>query len=156
MPVGEDFAVGTCTVRAFHTPHDTDESVGYRISGEAVFALATDMGQVTDEIRAGLLGADTALIEANHDLAMLRDGPYPFPLKRRILSSRGHLCNDDCAALARLLAENGTRQIVLGHLSRENNRPELALATVGRALEGLDTRLCCAPPLGPLELEVLC
>ncbi len=154
IPVGEPFPVGALTVTAFHTPHDTDESVGYRIEGSAVFALATDMGCVTDEIRSALRGADAALIEANHDLQMLRDGPYPFPLKRRILSERGHLSNDSCAVLARYLAENGTRQIVLGHLSRENNRPELAFQTVAAALEGTDAALCCAPPEGPLILEL--
>lgn len=154
IPVGEPVSVGELTVTAFHTPHDTDESVGYRVRGSACFALATDMGHVTDEIVAGLTGADTALIEANHDLQMLRDGPYPFPLKRRILSEHGHLSNEGCAALARLLAERGTRQLILGHLSRENNRPELALRTVSEALRGLEVRLCCAPPVGPLTLEV--
>ena len=153
IPVGELFTLGTLHVRAFHTPHDTDESVGYRIEGEAVFAMATDMGRVTDEIRGGLLGADLALIESNHDLQMLRDGPYPFPLKRRILSEQGHLSNADCASLARQLADSGTGTIVLGHLSRENNRPEIALKTVSEALEDLPVRLCCAPPEGPLKLE---
>ena len=153
IPVGEEFALGALRVLAFRTPHDTDESVGYRVSGSAVFALATDIGCVTDEIRAGLRGADAALIEANHDLQMLRDGPYPFPLKRRILSDRGHLSNERCAALARELAEGGTKTLVLGHLSRENNRPALALRTVGEALLGLDVSLCCAPALGPMEIE---
>ncbi len=156
IPVGEPFAVGDCTVLAFHTPHDTDESVGYRVEGDAVFALATDMGAVTDEIRAGLLGADTVLIEANHDLRMLCDGPYPVQLKRRILSAHGHLSNADCALLARELAESGTRQIILGHLSKENNRPAIALAAVGEALRDLRVGLCCAPPEGPMEVEVSC
>ena len=97
IPVGESFPVGNLSVRAFHTPHDTDESVGYRVEGSAVFSLATDMGRVTDEIREALTGSDAVLIESNHDLQMLRDGPYPFPLKRRILSSHGHLSNTDCA-----------------------------------------------------------
>ena len=153
IPVGEFFSLGTLRVMAFHTPHDTDESVGYRVEGESVFAMATDMGRVTDEIRGGLLGADLALIESNHDLQMLRDGPYPFPLKRRILSEHGHLNNADCALLARQLAESGTAAIVLGHLSRENNRPEIARQTVAAALEDLQVSLYCAPPEGPLELE---
>jgi Metal-dependent hydrolases of the beta-lactamase superfamily I len=150
---GEPFPIGRLRITAFHTPHDTDESVGYRVEGESVFALATDMGQVTDEIRAGLLGAGAVLIESNHDIQMLRDGPYPFPLKRRILSARGHLSNDDCALLARSLAENGTKHIILGHLSRENNRPQIAAATVSAALDGLSVELLCAPPFGPLDLE---
>lgn len=154
IPVGEDFAIGRLGVRAFHTPHDTDESVGYRVEGSAVFSLATDMGTVTDEIRAALTGSRAVLIEANHDPQMLRDGPYPFPLKRRILSEHGHLSNPDCAVLARYLAERGTQDIILGHLSRENNRPPLALSAVSEALGELPVRLYCAPPLGPLTITL--
>ena len=160
IPVGEDFAVGGFAVRAFHTPHDTDESVGYRVRGEGEFALATDMGCVTEEIVQGLLGADTVLIESNHDEQMLRYGSYPVYLKRRILSERGHLSNANCALLARRLAEGGTSRIILGHLSRENNRPELALAASRAALEGTGARLCCAPVSGcltvPVERKELC
>lgn len=160
IPVGEDFGVASLRVTAFHTPHDTDESVGYRVAGEGVFALATDMGRVTDEVREALLGADTVLIESNHDEEMLRYGPYPVYLKRRILSARGHLSNADCAQLARQLADAGTRRIILGHLSRENNRPELALAASLAALEGTETQLCCAPVSGcltvPVERTSLC
>ena len=154
IPVGEPFPVGGLMATAFHTPHDTDESVGYRVEGGAVFALATDMGCVTEEIRRGLRGADAVLIEANHDLRMLRDGPYPFPLKRRILSDHGHLSNDDCALLAAELVRGGTRKLILGHLSRENNRPELALDTVAEALRGLDAELYAAPPFGPLHITI--
>ena len=93
IPVGESFPLGSLSVRAFHTSHDTDESVGYRVEGEGVFALATDTGCVTEEIEEGLRGAGTVLIEANHDEEMLRYGPYPVYLKRRILSERGHLSN---------------------------------------------------------------
>lgn len=154
IPVGEPFPIGTLTVRAFHTSHDTDESVGYRLEDRDIFALATDTGCVTEEIRNGLLGADAVLLEANHDTGRLLDGPYPFYLKRRILSERGHLCNADCAALARTLCESGTRRIVLGHLSKQNNTPELALAAVSSALEGLDVQLSLAPPSGFLCIEV--
>ena len=154
IPAGEDFQIGRLTVRAFHTPHDTDESVGYRVEGRGIFALATDMGHVTDEVLGGLLGADTVLIESNHDLAMLSDGPYPVSLKRRILSDHGHLSNADCAALAERLVEQGTQTVILGHLSRENNRPELAREETGRLLQGSGARLYCAPPWGCLSVEV--
>lgn len=154
IPVGERTVVGSLAVTAFHTMHDTDESVGYRVEGSSVFAIATDTGCVTEEISSKLLGADTVLVEANHDVRMLRDGAYPFVLKKRILSDRGHLSNDDCALLARALADSGTRQLILGHLSRENNTPELAMQTVGDALNGTGARLLCAPVLGFLELEV--
>ena len=154
IPVGEEFAVRGFAVRAFHTPHDTDESVGYRVRGEAVFALATDMGCVTEEISGGLLGADTVLIESNHDEQMLSYGPYPVQLKRRILSDHGHLSNLDCAALAAKLARTGTRTIILGHLSKENNRPEIALRETERALEGSGARVYCAPVYGCLSVDV--
>ncbi len=154
IPTGTPVRIGGMQVTAFHTPHDTDESVGYRVEGRGIFALATDMGHVTDEVYEGLLGADAALIESNHDLEMLRGGPYPVYLKRRILSDRGHLSNADCAVLARKLAEAGTGTIILGHLSRENNRPELAFSETERELAGLDTKLCCAPVFGCLSVEV--
>ena len=151
---GEDFHIGALRVRAFHTPHDTDESVGYRVEGRGVFALATDMGHVTEEVLEGLTGADTVLIESNHDPDMLLNGPYPVRLKRRILSDHGHLSNPDCAALAQKLAESGTRTVILGHLSKENNRPEIALRETQHALEDRAVRLYCAPVFGCLSLEV--
>lgn len=154
ITVGEPFPLGNVNISAFHTPHDTDESVGYRIEGGGIFALATDMGHVTDEVEQALSGADTVLIESNHDEEMLRYGPYPVYLKRRILSDRGHLSNACCALLARRLAEMGTGRIILGHLSRENNRPERALATAKAALEGTQTELYCAPEFGCLEVQV--
>ena len=160
IPVGADFRIGSLRVRAFHTPHDTDESVGYRVEGSCVFALATDMGCVTEEVLHGLLGADAALIEANHDPDMLLDGPYPVYLKRRILSDHGHLSNADCAILARRLAESGTSTLILGHLSRENNRPQLALAACEKTLGGCGVHLHCAPVYGhlclPVERRSLC
>ena len=154
IPVGQSFSVGALHVTAFHTSHDTDESVGYRVEGEAVYAHATDSGCITDEMRAALLGADTVLLESNHDEEMLRYGPYPFYLKKRILSDRGHLSNAACAAFARNLAENGTSRIILAHLSRENNTPGKAMAETGQALLGTETELYCAPVLGCLTVPV--
>lgn len=160
IPVGEPFTVGNLTVLAFHTPHDTDESVGYRVEGDGIYAHATDMGCVTEEVLRALTGADTVLIESNHDEEMLRYGPYPVHLKRRILSDRGHLSNDNCAKLARTLADSGTRRIILGHLSRENNTPQKAFIASSAALAGTDAALYCAPVLGlltvPVERETLC
>lgn len=149
--------LGGVTVTAFPTPHDTPQSVGYRIEAEGlVFALATDTGHVTDTMRRYLAGAHLAVIEANHDEKMLREGPYPVPLKRRVLSERGHLSNADCAALAGFLARNGAEKLVLAHLSRQNNRPSLARAAVAPALEleGTETELFVAPEKGRLDIEV--
>ena len=154
IPVNEAFTIGSLTVTAFHTPHDTDESVGYRVEGEGIFALATDMGHVTEEVFSALSGADTVLIESNHDEEMLRYGPYPVYLKRRILSDRGHLSNACCAQLSRKLALGGTRRIILGHLSRENKTPALALSAARESTAGLPVELFCAPVFGCLSLEV--
>lgn len=150
---GEAFDVGEVCITPFATPHDTAESVGWRVEGDGVFGLATDMGCVTDEIRAGLTGADTVLIEANHDVEMLRFGPYPAVLKRRILSDHGHLSNDCCGELAAYLADHGTKCVVLGHLSRENNTPDRAYRAVADALAGRDTQLYTAPADGRFTVE---
>ncbi len=156
LPLERPLDFGGACVTAFPTPHDTPQSVGYRIEAESLcFAFATDTGHVSDTMRRYLLGADMALIEANHDLAMLREGSYPAFLKRRVLSARGHLSNDDCARLAADLAASGCRKLILGHLSRQNNRPSLARAAVAAALQGRDTELFVAPEKGRLELEVM-
>ena len=101
-----------------------------------------------------LSGADTVLIESNHDEEMLRYGPYPVYLKRRILSDSGHLSNACCADLARKLALGGTRQIILGHLSRENNSPAIAMSAARESTAGLPVELYCAPVYGCLSLKV--
>ena len=131
---GQDYSIDNLSVLPFHTPHDTPESVGYRITGSAAFGFCTDCGHVTDEMLEGLRGVDAAVIEANHDLEMLKNGPYPYPLKRRILSDNGHLSNDCCAQLACELCKNGAKQLVLGHLSRENNLPSIARKSVSDSL----------------------
>lgn len=155
IPVGEELSLGALTLRAFFTSHDTDESVGYRVEGDgAVFAVATDTGCVTEEIFDALRGAETVLIEANHDKQMLMDGPYPVFLKQRILSDTGHLSNAHCGELARALVDCGTRRVVLGHLSRTNNTPDLALDTVGEALGGAEAELMCAPANGFMDLTI--
>ena len=155
IPVGEGFTVAGVAARAFPTPHDASGSVGYRLEGpDGVFALATDMGEVTEDVLEGLSGARVALVEANHDIDMLRAGPYPVYLKRRILSGTGHLSNDNCAALAALLADSGTRCLILGHLSRENNTPALALSTVRAALAGREVSVCVAPAAERLTVEM--
>lgn len=123
--------IKSLAVKAFPTPHDSRASVGYKLTftdgGEEIsIAYATDIGHVTDVMLENMLGSKYAVIESNHDLDMLRDGPYPVDLKARIASPRGHLSNTDCATLASKLAERGAKAILLAHLSEENNLPELA------------------------------
>ena len=131
IEVGQDLKIGDLSIHAFHTPHDTDESVGYKITnGIKNFALATDMGHVTEEVLRELIGVDAAVLEANHDVELLKKGPYPFHLKKRILSDYGHLSNRLCGLLAGRLFEHGAKNIILAHLSNENNTPELAYETV--------------------------
>lgn len=130
-----NFFIGPMEIMAFSTPHDASDSVGYiaELDG-ARFALATDIGCVRDSWLKHVLGADAVLLESNYDPDMLKAGPYPYDLKKRILSRRGHLSNDDAGATAAQLIRAGARQIVLGHLSKENNFPELALKSAEVAL----------------------
>lgn len=134
FPLGENIVLGGLTVRAFPTPHDAEQSVGYRIEGSTVLGYCTDCGYISQEILEGLLGVKIALIESNYDPRMLMDGPYPVYLKRRISSDRGHMSNTDCGKLAVTLAQSGTKGFILAHLSKVNNDPGLALHTVSNAL----------------------
>lgn len=141
-----DFA--DCTVRSFSTSHDAADPVGYRVdSADGSLGLLTDTGFVTDAAREALAGVDTLLLEANHDLELLQYGSYPYFLKKRILGDEGHLSNHAAAEFACFAARGGTRDILLAHLSKENNTPELAEYTVARALQsaGLSVRLGVAP-----------
>ncbi len=139
---GDSFEVGSFGVESFATSHDTEQSVGYAVTrSNRTAAVATDLGQVTDLVRGGIEGAHLLVCEANHDVEMVRSGPYPYFLKERILGSRGHLCNEDGAALAHRAVEGGAHTVVLAHLSSENNTPQRAHHTVQTHLEamGIDT-----------------
>lgn len=129
--------VGDLTVRSFPLPHDSAGHVGYMFADAAgdTAGLATDMGYATMDAYNHLRHCRTVVLEANHDLDMLRMGPYPFPLKQRILSRGGHLSNVDCAGLCCGLAGGHTERIILAHLSHENNTPEIAYQTVRTALD---------------------
>ena len=145
---GDAFTVGSLRALPFRTSHDARESVGYRIeSGDGSLAVLTDTGCITDEAHDLALGADTLLLEANHDVELLTTGPYPYPLKRRILGEYGHLSNEAAAEFAVECVRAGTSDILLAHLSGENNTPDLAEYAVGRALQarGLSVRLAAAP-----------
>lgn len=154
LPIGSEVCFDDVRVCSFATSHDTDESAGYRIEADRIFSLATDTGIVTEEVFRGLCGADAVVIESNHDIEMLRFGGYPYYLKQRIMSDRGHLSNDACAQLARRLADEGTQYMILGHLSRENNTPGKAFAAVNAALVGRGVQLYVAPEAERLSLEI--
>ncbi len=132
----KEFKIGTIDIRPFAIPHDASEPVGYRLTDkDGAFTVATDLGHISDELIDDLSGSDSIIIEANHDLEMLRTGVYPYYLKRRILGEKGHLSNDACARLCAMLAQSGTKSFWLGHLSKENNTPTLAFETVREILK---------------------
>lgn len=111
--------------------HDAVDPVGYAIySGKSKACVATDLGYFSDEVRENTKDADVVLLESNHDVEMLKFGPYPYNLKRRILSNVGHLSNDDCGKAIVTMTENNCKNIILGHLSKTNNYPDLAYETV--------------------------
>ncbi|MDR0426848.1 MAG: MBL fold metallo-hydrolase [Clostridiales bacterium] len=148
-----DFFVGDLTVAPFEVPHDVP-CVGYSVyhAGKKV-SIATDLGQMPAALVSALGDSELILIESNHDTALLASNRhYPPYLKRRILSGHGHLSNDACADCLVEFAKSGVRQIVLGHLSKENNYPELAFETAKRRLsrdgfyEGRDIRVDVAAP----------
>ncbi len=131
----QEFYLGTMRVKPFRTPHDAAEPVCYRLSDdESDAAVATDMGYMNRALLRNILGCRSVVLESNHDIEMLKTGPYPPPLKERILSEHGHLSNRTAAMSAVLLAEYGTKKILLGHLSAENNTPEKALSCTVDAL----------------------
>lgn len=123
--------VGNILVSSFRTPHDSAMSVGYRLeidtdNGARSIGIATDIGYVTRGICRALEGCESVVIESNHDEDMLREGSYPYELKLRILSNKGHLSNKASAAFGAHLAARGTRSFLLAHLSEENNTPDTA------------------------------
>lgn len=120
-------------VKSFATPHDSYGSVGF-VVGDKTFAYCTDLGYMTRDIAQAILGTHTLYIESNHDVEMLKRGPYPYFLKERILSANGHMSNADCAGFVCKSCENGTKNIILAHLSEENNRPDKALLETENAL----------------------
>ena len=147
-------ALNDFEVTPFATSHDCRESYGFRIAvrdGRTI-GIATDLGVMTDTVRDHLTGCDLVYAESNHDVRMLENGPYPYPLKRRILSTVGHLSNEACATELPRLVETGTTRLWLGHLSRENNLPWLAQAASQAVLqtagmrENVDYTLQVAPP----------
>lgn len=136
----EAVSVGDVCVAPLKISHDALEPVAYRFSAQGKkVAVATDMGCFNDYIVQGLQGMDALLLEANHDIRMLQTGPYPYPLKQRILGDKGHLSNEMSGELLNCLLHDQLKGILLGHLSEHNNYPALAYETVRLAIEMGDT-----------------
>jgi phosphoribosyl 1,2-cyclic phosphodiesterase len=120
---------------SFDIPHDAAAPSGYSLLSEGKkVCVATDLGYFSQDVKRNIIDADILLLESNHDVEMLKFGPYPYVLKRRILSDIGHLSNDACGNAITEIITDKQKRIVLGHLSNTNNYPELAYATVANIL----------------------
>jgi hypothetical protein len=139
---GEPFKIGDIAVSPFTIPHDAADPTGFVFEAEGMrMAVATDLGYIPPNVKAQLAGVDVLLLESNHDLEMLRDGPYPWQVKQRVLSRVGHLSNDATAAYLENDYDGGAAWIILAHISESNNLPELARVAAERALRGRGTLL---------------
>jgi phosphoribosyl 1,2-cyclic phosphodiesterase len=157
---GRRFSIGDIDITPFTIPHDAADPCGFVFEAEGIrMALATDLGYMPPNVKAALRRIDVMLLESNHDLEMLRDGPYPWSVKQRVLSRVGHLSNFAMAEFLEKDYDGGASWIVLGHLSESNNVPELARLSAEQALGNhpslLGNRLVLAHqaiPLDPITL----
>jgi phosphoribosyl 1,2-cyclic phosphodiesterase len=153
---GEPFEIGDVAVSPFTTPHDAADPCGFVFCAEGVrMGFATDLGYVPPNVKAQLKNLDLLLLESNHDLEMLRDGPYPWAVKQRVLSRVGHLSNEAAATFLEEEYDGQATYVILAHLSENNNLPELARVAAERALNGraslMANRLLLAAQQQPLS-----
>jgi phosphoribosyl 1,2-cyclic phosphodiesterase len=153
---GRPFQIGDITVSPFTIPHDAADPVGFVFHAEGVrMAVATDLGYIPPNVKAQLKSVDLLFLESNHDLEMLRDGPYPWSVKQRVLSRVGHLSNEAAADFLESTYDGQAAYVILGHLSESNNLPDLARVAAERALAGrpslLANRLMLAAQHEPLQ-----
>lgn len=156
MEYGKPTEIEGIIASYFPTSHDCQGSGGYSfiMPDNAKISVCTDLGIVTDEVREAISGSKAILLESNHDIEMLKRGPYPHELKMRILSDKGHISNNTCATELKSLLEKGTERFILGHLSLNNNTPLLALSAAEASLmdmgakNGRDYNLTVASPKG--------
>jgi phosphoribosyl 1,2-cyclic phosphodiesterase len=132
---GEFFSIGDLNISPFTIPHDAADPVGFVFTAEGVrLALATDLGYIPPNVQAQLKRCDLIMLESNHDLEMLRDGPYPWSVKQRVLSRVGHLSNDAASTFLEQVYDGAAAHLILAHLSENNNHPDLARMAAERAL----------------------
>lgn len=132
----ESLDVGKMRIEPFSISHDAADPVGFNIfAGKTKCSYATDIGYVSDSVKKRLANSDVMVFESNHDVDMLQTGAYPWYLKKRILGERGHLSNDDCGKILAKLAKQNHTDVFLAHMSKENNRPSVAEATVSSILQ---------------------
>lgn len=134
--------IGGVEVVPFENSHDSVACLGYRFNmGGKSISVCTDTGYITDEAKKTLMGTDMIFLESNHEVSMLMNGTYPYYLKQRILSSHGHLSNETAGEFAKELVQSGTTRLVLSHLSRENNQPDIARQTTVSSMQSLGLKL---------------
>jgi phosphoribosyl 1,2-cyclic phosphodiesterase len=153
---GKPFQIGDIAVSPFTIPHDATDPVGFVFQAEGIrLAVATDLGYIPPNVKLQLKRLDVLLLESNHDLEMLRDGPYPWSVKQRVLSRVGHLSNEAAAQFLETEYDGQATYVILGHLSESNNLPDLARVSAERALNGraclLANRLLLAEQHQPLS-----
>jgi phosphoribosyl 1,2-cyclic phosphodiesterase len=152
------FTIGDLEVDSFTIPHDASDPVAFAFRAEGVkLALVTDLGYIPESVKYYLRGTNLLILESNHDLEMLKVGPYPWPVKQRVMGRKGHLSNDVVSDFIHDDLDSSTATLVLGHLSENNNHPELVRLVAGQALAGrsLSTRLVIAGPREPTEVFTL-
>ena len=130
------FTINDLHITPFSIHHDAIDPVGFTINnGKNKISIATDLGHICDKIRNNIYESKLVVLESNHDVEMLKMGPYPYHLKKRVLSQNGHLSNEDAGKFSVELVQKGVKKILLAHLSKENNFPELAFETVKSILK---------------------
>lgn len=152
---GSGFVIGDIEVDSFTLPHDAIDPVGFCIRTQGLkVSIVTDLGYVPESVPVHVRGSDFLILESNHDLEMLKVGPYPWHLKQRIMGRRGHLSNEVVSEFIRESLDGRTSTLVLGHLSEQNNHPELVRRSAVHALEcrSLSTRLVVAEPRRQTEV----
>jgi len=154
---GSSFCIGDIDVDSFTIPHDAVDPVGFSFRSQGLkISIATDLGYMPESIRMHLRGSDVLLLESNHDLEMLKVGPYPWSIKQRIMGRNGHLSNEVACAFVRDDLDTRTSTLILGHLSEHNNHPEIVRLMAAQALYGrsLFTRVVVAEASRPTESVV--
>ena len=152
---GTRITVGDIEVETFTIPHDAIDPVGFCFHAQGIrTGVVTDLGYIPDSIKFHLRGTDMLVLESNHDLEMLKVGPYPWPVKQRVMGRKGHLSNDVASEFIRTELDARTTTLVLAHLSEHNNHPELARLSAAQALahRGLSPRLEIAGHAQPTEV----
>ncbi len=152
---GAAFTVGDIEVQSFSIPHDARDPVGFAFASQGIrIGIATDLGYIPESIKFHLRRMDVLLLEANHDLDMLKVGPYPWSVKQRVMSRVGHLSNLHMSDYLAQDLESCTSHVVLGHLSEQNNHPAIVqmMASEAIAQRGLATRLSIASQHTPGEV----